>query len=349
MRQLRAARRGFTLVELLVVIAIIAILVALSGAAYFYWMGSQQKRNTDNTMRAVNKVFQSHWNYVVEEAKKETPSPAIVLMANNDMPRARVLWIKIRLMEAFPITYAEVNGNGKPLPLQDPVFLLLGNYITPNPRKYLGTYSKALNGSFAANNAATESGACLLTALSVSRAGSTLTPDDLGKAVEDTDADGIKELVDGWDSTLSFYRFAWSGGAVPTAPINFNIQSLNPAAKGSRSATMADPLDPNGALLSWPPAAPPVGAPPNGLPLPWNPKVYGTTRGMYEALFHKIAFAQGATPSQSVASYVIPVVVSSGLDRQLGMNTPPQCATSGFAPTGAAANDNLFSFNLKGY
>jgi prepilin-type N-terminal cleavage/methylation domain-containing protein len=119
-------RRAFTLTEMLVVIAIIVILTGLLSSGVFVWMSKQQGRTTEGNMRTVNKVLQEQWAYVVEQAKKESPSSAVVSLAtyNGAFPdpggeRARVLWIKVRLIEAFPQAYSEVNNNSSGT---DPVF-----------------------------------------------------------------------------------------------------------------------------------------------------------------------------------------------------------------------------------
>jgi len=332
-------RPGFTLVEMLVVIAIIVVLLSLSAAAYFYWAGAQARRNTEANIRTVYKVAQSQYAWVVDQAKKEAPSAAVKALANNsplssDDPtgeRARILWIKVRLMEAFPASYSEVNNNGSGT---DPVFNFLyvnagGTGLPAIPagqRKYLNAYQRTLgNGALTqANNPASESSACLLMALSVSRGGSVLNPDQLGTSVQDSDADGVKEIVDGWRMPLAFYRFAWGGS--PLLGAGQGIQGLNPAPSGSKTSLLADPLDPAGLLLSWPNNA------------------VTNYRNTYQALFHAI----NNTPTS--ANYVIPVLVSGGPDRALGLPPPSQCAnTSLLDNSGVSASlDDIFSYNLTG-
>src|SRR5438132_1699501 len=154
-------RRAFTLTELLVVIAIIAILTALTAAGYFYWIGSQQRRNSEQTLREVNKVLGQHWSYVYEEAKKETPSDAIKQLAGGDNARAQVLWIKARLIEAFPMTYNEVNNC--PMYANIPVASIVppAPAIPLNRRNYNASYVRALGGRTNAIDPTTEMGACL--------------------------------------------------------------------------------------------------------------------------------------------------------------------------------------------
>lgn len=224
-------RPAFTLIEMLVVIAIIVILAALLAAGIISWIGTQQGRNTQGTIRNVTKVLQGQWAWVVDQAKKETPSPAVMTMAAPDPTgvRAKVLWTKVRLMEAFPINYSEVNGNGKKnWNKQDPVYRFLYHEAAPvgappigpaiplTRRKYVatvvtdtvpspaGAYQSALMVAGtplyhdATGVSATESSACLLMALAVARGGVALSPDNIGRFVADTDGDGVKEIVDGF-------------------------------------------------------------------------------------------------------------------------------------------------------
>src|SRR5262245_45508391 len=225
MRDPRRHRPGFTLLELLVVIAIITILVALTLRGTFQVIESQQVSNTETMMRTVNQTLEKHWAHVVAEAKKESIPQSVRDLAKNDslvdnLERAKVIWIKFRLMEAFPISYAEINNK--------PLYAGANPYI-PTSRRYQGTYLKKLAGKTAATNPATESAACLLMALSISRANTSLTEDGLGSNAADTDGDGLKEIVDSWSKPVAFYRF----------PTN------NPfLAKSNATGQTGDPLDP---------------------------------------------------------------------------------------------------------
>jgi hypothetical protein len=366
------------MVELLIVIAIIVGISAFTAAAYFYWLGSQQQSNNEMTVRTVNRVFQRHWNWVVEQAKKETPSAAVLTIAGNDGPRAKALWIKVRLMEAFPATYSEINGSGNPK-LPDPInqFLYVNALSTGAPaiplgqQKYLKTYQSALqsaansyqDSTIAPNGPSyTESSACLLLSLTLSRGGVSLNVDDIQRYVVDSDGDGISEIVDAYGHPLQFYRFAWG-----ITPLNngssASIQGLNPAPgtitspgqkDWSKNFRLADPLDSSGTLLAWPPVPP--------------YKTASSYRQLYEQLFHPIAIANypGAVVNYSpaIANYLAPVLVSAGADGNLGLPLPraattqliagnpttvPLFTSTGLTPTSVGDEaDNTYSFNLKG-
>jgi prepilin-type N-terminal cleavage/methylation domain-containing protein len=199
-------RRGFTLVELLVVIAIIAILASLIVVAVFKWIDQQQHSNSEAQVRAVHEVLKRHWNYVVSKAKDEPIPSFVTQLAGGDTDRARIIWIKLRLTEAFPMTYYEVQFPG--------IFYDHGNklwiyLIPPDKSKSTGYRSKIK--TLIAPDRNTESAACLLVALSVARGeAAALSMDNLPVPAVDTDGDDIKELVDGFGRPLAFFRFPTS-------------------------------------------------------------------------------------------------------------------------------------------
>src|SRR5262245_17865561 len=101
-------RVGFTLMELLVVVGIIVVLAALAATATFKLLDTQRQSNTEALLRKVDHGLQQMWSKVVEEARAETPSPSVMALAGGDLPRARVMWIKFRLVEAFPMSFTEI-------------------------------------------------------------------------------------------------------------------------------------------------------------------------------------------------------------------------------------------------
>jgi prepilin-type N-terminal cleavage/methylation domain-containing protein len=238
LRRSSRGRLGFTLVELLVVIAIIAILASLAAYAVIAMMGRQQTRNTESTIKTVNKLLQDRWSHVIAEARKESPSPKVQMLAGGDLERAQVIWVKVRLAEAFPIAYKEMNP-------ADPT-TIVNTYITapakikPHFAKYRATVKV-----YPPTPGPTESSACLLMALKTLQTDAGVSLEDQMKfAIADTNGDGINELVDAWGTPLAFYRFAWN---------NAKLQAANPATPGSRNFKYSDPIDTGGTLMndSW--------------------------------------------------------------------------------------------------
>jgi prepilin-type N-terminal cleavage/methylation domain-containing protein len=275
-------RPAFTLTEILVVIAIIAILAALASWGVFAMIGVRQVRNTEGTMRVLNKMLQDRWGAVIKDADGEAPSAAAQALAGGPSldptgKRAKVIWRKIRLAEAFPMAFNEMNPAN--------VNSIFNLYIGAGKGKsYFTKYREITkNSGYPASPGPTESSACLLMALKTQIADVNIE-DQLAYAIADTNGDGIKELVDGWGNPLAFVRFP-TGGAV------------NPAAVGAANVKFADPADNTGMLLNnnWYNFA----GPPN-------------FRVIFETQFHQIRDASGN------AFYTVPTIVSAGKDGNMG-------------------------------
>ncbi len=184
-------------------------------------------------------------------------------------------------MEAFPQSFAEITS---PFVYNFPS--VNSPYIPVGQQKYIAAYQKNLMSppyNAGNNKATTQSAACLMMALSINRGSNAtaLTQDQIGFALADTDGDGVKELVDGWNQPLVFVRFDTSPG----------VQAANPAAgiAGAKTAKIADPLDPEGTLL--------------------NGQWYGTASC---TLFQNHVHAIETAPGSGVANYVIPSITSIG-------------------------------------
>lgn len=353
-------RPGFTLVELLVVMAIIAVLVALIAAGVFAVIPGQTASQTRTVVRGLDKILMAHWNEVIDMAKKESiPAGSNVwTLAGNDAlktERARVLWIKLRLMEAFPQSLDELDSRGWPSPQNNPMALksvtpgdpkinpvcnavhyFLGDHVSPGRLKMIsnirtarglpvaGPMPAALDPNIQAHDSAT----CLLLALSVKRKSSSFSEEAFVSNLKDLDNDKLKEFTDPNGNPLFFYRFAFNNPA---------LDAINPTPGKSASANMFthDPLDPKGTLMQ--PA--------------WL-KVYGA---MYENCFHPILDPSSVTFPR--AYFVRPVIVAAGVDFNqadpygLGHNSPytelyaSPMATRGIPIGNAAqARDNVYSF-----
>jgi prepilin-type N-terminal cleavage/methylation domain-containing protein len=239
-------RAGFTLIELLVVIFIIAILIGLVAGGIFQYVAAQKQANTETLIRTLDKTLQRQWDAVVSEAKKETPSAAVLDLAGGDQRRAQVIHIKLRLVEAFPVSFAEINT---PLIYANSPFTGTP-FITKTQQKNLATFKTALAQAGVTAGGPGESIACLILSLQQSRGGvAGLNLDQIAYAVSNYTAAGvlasasnqsnIKIAVDGWGNPLAFVRF----------PSNrTELDATNPATAGSTAAKFRDPLDPEGLL-----------------------------------------------------------------------------------------------------
>lgn len=241
-------RSGFTLLELLVVIAIIVVLTALAVAAGYNVMQGQKAGRTEDFIRATDKILQAHWRKVVDDAGKEDPSPAAVTMADGDRARAKVIWIKFRLMEAFPQNFAEIGTAAKP-PWIYGTDSQGQQYIPQSVRKHLSTYQTAIQ-SASGTQPTTQSGACLYLFLRENRGGNKFDDEKFPANILDTDNDGLKEFVDNWGKPLTFIRFPIGSTGTPsvlsaTLLAELNQQNPNKTTKGQ---SFGDPLDPDGTL-----------------------------------------------------------------------------------------------------
>jgi prepilin-type N-terminal cleavage/methylation domain-containing protein len=345
----RGAPPGFTLIELLVVVAIIAVLISLLASGVFKYLDVQSQNNTETTLRTVQKVLRQQMEAVDSAADKQPIPPSVTALAtnngqlNNDIwaqKRARVIWKTLRRIQEFPMTYAEV--------LTSPVLTMqaagpysgLINDLPPNPScakaiKALKSPTFGPGQSGVAGEAAT----LLLLSLQQTRGGIKFSGDDLASGAQDTNGDGLKEIVDAWGNPIGFYRF-------PTGNPQDPNYSYTPAGELDRAAPpgnprFRNPLDPDGALLdpNW------------NKPMFWNDK--GSGIYWFEKVCHLVHDASGPR-----AFNTPPVLVSAGKDGLFGFNGelfgPHWLTDANKAQLGdmsvtnlSATNDNIYSFRLR--
>jgi type II secretory pathway pseudopilin PulG len=278
-------------VELLVVIAIISIILAMAVAGTFQVVDSQRAGNTETTLRTVDKVLRSHAEKVLKDAKNETPSPAAYYLAGGDGRRAQVIWAKLRLMEAFPQSYAEVQGYGGSALVYSTPTNFPGPLIPSGQRRYMVTYQGKLKGR-ASTDSSTESAALLLIALTeIDRGNLKLTAQNVNPV--DTDGDGLPEIVDGWGKAILFIRF-------PTANTDLQAWYQQSVAANSKQSVNCDPLDPDGTLL--------------------NPNWQG--QATFAQLIHPVS-PNGSAPSY----FTTPVLVSAGRNGNFGVDPNTMAVT----------------------
>jgi prepilin-type N-terminal cleavage/methylation domain-containing protein len=297
-------RSGFTITEMLVVIAILGVLASLSAAAYFRWLDSTKQTTTETTMQQVYPILEDQIKAVLKAAETEAIPNSVFAMAGNHPVRARIIWKKLRLKQEFPVTYTEATA---------PYLAAAAIYNLPAadlPAK--SVYVRALPAAAAST---VDSSALLLLALQQKRGGLRLEPDSMTSvSVADINGYGVKEILDAWGNPLAFYR--WPTG-------NAELQGKNPAPAGAKAARYADPLDPEGLLLSQ----------------GWYNDALGNPTQMrlqFESLCHPISPDNGNT-----AYFIIPALASAGIDGNFGLD-----ATLNITDPVAAA-DNLYSWRLR--
>jgi prepilin-type N-terminal cleavage/methylation domain-containing protein len=196
-------RSGFSLVELAVVLTIILIIGALSAAAVLRYLGTQQVANTEQLLRKLQTKMEARMAEVGRAADAEpiggiganaaTLSSTVNAMAGGNTARARVIWKKIRLKQAFPVSFSEALSPFSSLPA-------------------LATFQTALkNAGVTGSSAGTqpyESSICLAIALQSGAGG--VSEEEVGKEAMASLTLGTTQLryfQDAWGKPLAFCRW----------------------------------------------------------------------------------------------------------------------------------------------
>src|SRR5690349_13248027 len=103
-----AARRSFTAIELIVVLAIISVLVALLAGTVVRTITTVQTNNSRTALTKSQSALNRQWaaskdQFFKEDAARLYPAQwaYVYTMAGGDVNRARVIWMKVRLQQAF--------------------------------------------------------------------------------------------------------------------------------------------------------------------------------------------------------------------------------------------------------
>jgi prepilin-type N-terminal cleavage/methylation domain-containing protein len=98
-------RAAVTLIELLIVMLIIAILASLSLSAVFTVREAQMKNFTEALINKLASAMDGQWKAQFDQIREE-PVPAwAVTMAGGDPRRAKVIYVKARLKQEFPVSF----------------------------------------------------------------------------------------------------------------------------------------------------------------------------------------------------------------------------------------------------
>jgi prepilin-type N-terminal cleavage/methylation domain-containing protein len=325
-------RDAFTLTELVVSMLIIGLLVGLAAAAVGRYIAVSQATATGVTIRKVYGRLHAQRATVVKAAESEdmlkTVGSSVLSQIqtaagySQSSPiqdwaaRTRVIYVKLRLRQEFPMTFAEAL-NPAPLP----------------PKQ---AYVKAFTGLTAGQSY--ESAACLLRAVTRGRDGQAISADTYGTGNVKNFSDpstgaSIPALVDGWGTPLAFYRWPWGNSEVDSL-----AQAVQPGKSGSpatpNASIVRDPEDPLGLLMN----------------MNWYA---GAGRSTFEGWCHAVTNSSASgTQAPQYAYYMIPVIVSAGPNSQLGLTpqtktTAPPYSPGPMDPDGTNNDsDNIYSFRL---
>jgi len=222
------------------VVAIISILVALTAGAYFKVAEGQKQSSTVTTVQKLSGVLDQQWQAVIDQAKKETiPYGVNQMSANNsgqqNPRRARVIWIKLRLKQEFPMNFTEAQQPWLTSQGQQTPYVFYSD-LPPKPSYLAVQNSSNVPGP---PQSSAQSSVLLWLIVQEHRRGMNFDVDKELSVRDASDAaPGLKAIVDAWGQPLAFIR--WPTGS----------QDLNP---GGPQAGRNDPQDPEGLLAdpSW--------------------------------------------------------------------------------------------------
>jgi prepilin-type N-terminal cleavage/methylation domain-containing protein len=316
-----SARAGVTLLELLVVMMIIATLASLIFSAVFTVRESQIKSSAETLVQKLASALEQQWMGAIDQIREEPVPNWALTMANNDPRIAKVIYLKARLKQEFPVSFYQAiypNANYGPQAGTPVNYMTTGGASDLPPKP---AYLKALQpliGSMQIPAVAGgvpvpadyESSALLYLALSQGRRGqAAFNPDEnVGPtAIQTRTVGGVvfKIFVDPWGNPIRFWAFPYGNTELNAAPYLQNTFSQNQQSP--------DPQDPEQALL--------------GFSSPVN-----------------TAFTKMVHPLQmpSPLHMLIPVVGSIGKDGQSGVD-PFDMTSDGTV----ASNDNIYSYRLR--
>ncbi|MBY0527744.1 MAG: type II secretion system GspH family protein [Gemmataceae bacterium] len=202
-------RQGFTLLELLVVIAIISLLAALIIGATMRVIGVQMTKNTDLLLQKLQPALVQQWQATIDQANQE-PVPDAVVTAAGSPQAGRNLWIKLRLRQQFPVTFAQaLDPSGTGLIAAEPA------------------YKNVINGAGAVN-ANDQQAILLYLALKNNRRGSSFDPDRLSPrelqpvTLPTTNVSTMK-LIDSWKNPLNYSGYLGTTALDATSDVSGDV------------------------------------------------------------------------------------------------------------------------------
>jgi hypothetical protein len=285
-------------------------LLSISIVAVMKVKQARERKLTQSSINSLYAALNSHIKATIDDARQETgnygPGSTVYQMAGQDVNRARVIWIKMRLAQQFPTRYGEALAPcGGNVPGESAYGKILSPRTNPNfnPSK---------------TNPATESAACLLMALTArDRRGVNISKGYLGSLqMQDTDGDGIPEIVDNYGNPIVFVRWPMPTD-ITQSDGNFKMINSWDATYLSEK-NLHDPQDPTGVLQA-----------PN-----W------TGSAMYQGAVHPLS-----APYPNL--YLVPVIISAGPDGTLGLNWTPGSFDIGVNPaTKNASGDPAYLDNI---
>jgi type II secretory pathway pseudopilin PulG len=344
-----------SLLELLVVMLIITALASLVLSAVFAVRESQMKSFTETLVQKLASALDQHGKAVIDQIREEPVPVWALTMANGDPRIAKVIYLKTRLKQEFPVTFFEaIYPNANYTPLQTAAYQTPGGAADlPAKSSYAraigslqGSYLPVINGSTKIPvpdqnlPPGFEASALLYLTLSQGRRGVTgfnvdenIEPTAIRTATIAT-ANGaltLKYFVDSWGNPVRFWTFPYYNSELNAPPYRQDYAMVNGTAVATtQNQQSPDPQDPERAFQSF--ANPPY---------PWA--------ASFQAMVYPFVQVSQNPPTNDVRM-LISVVGSAGRDGQWGGDDPSFYFTMTdptTAPATTYVNDNIYSYRLR--
>jgi type II secretory pathway pseudopilin PulG len=352
----RSARPSFTVIELIVVMFLIAILAGLAMGAYFRAQAAFRRKETEDIVAKLQSQMDTQWKAVIDNAKDDAKNNSIPANVNAaagwDSRRALIIWTKIKQRYEFPQSFDEALK----WPAQT-------GFVQAKP-----SYQRAIDPNNNLNyqnfppDPINESAALLYLNLSQSRrgAGAGFNPNELlgQHALGQITVRGqtMNIFVDTWGQPIAFIRWPTFFNAQANGNTNAAYASdVNAAPYWTRNpqGQPVDPQDPENSLYDQNWQSLPATVPTNsGILTPFQAFVVTAHPLRPNANFQN-------PPQQGPAANLSPIIMSSGPDKQWGLNVNPTGNTNTapyFYPqvdfsldpaTFNFENDNIYGYRVR--
>lgn len=220
-------RPGFTLVEILVSLVLIAILSGMVTVAVRSTQQSARRAATEGLIHRIDSVIRTKWDEYRYRPLSVQMDATAILQPNQAPPqfkpeevgRLRLMMLRDLMRMELPERRSDLSDPTRVVGSASILFDSLGNRIDPPNVEAVGvlwqTPSQLLNYRAKATVGWTpqhESAECLYLILSSTTVNGISALDVIAPAqIQDTDGDGMPEIVDAWGNPISFIR--WPSGS----------------------------------------------------------------------------------------------------------------------------------------
>ncbi len=307
--------RGYTLMEVLVVMMIIGILLALLVPALGRLLGASKGVATRTTINQIDSIIQARYDAVLEADVSAEAKKLAALNSGVDEKEAEFLIRKVMYRQALPQRPEDLGGFDVDLSTTGDNPPLALAWTTTGGAA--ASDDSSVTGSELFLFAMTQGSSVQVIPGGKSYPMPVLEMDNINQAhLQDSDGNGLDELIDDWGQPLRFYNFPThlfrDDGDTGNAPTRKNASILIsglPNDTNLNGPLDRDPLDPSGLLAPQFSSA--------------DSNFKYTPGG---SVVNRVAMS---TFNYHIPStYYVPLLVSAGPDGVLGLGEPTSTATS---------------------